>query len=108
MCALPATPLSGTAVLAAPGADHARVLAAALGELRLPLPPAHLTLLSYAETKIPEGVSLTAVIRLTWPPGERTRSFEVTCSQVDQGHAALLSEVKAVFCCPVALNISRV
>lgn len=78
--------------------DPALRFAAALARVVLPVTPSHLTLLLYEEIDGPSSPTFRAVIRLTWPPGERTRSIEVTAPDSIRGQQALLAEVEDLFC----------
>lgn len=93
------------ALAAARPADRSRAFSEALDALVLPVTPAQLDLVSYSETKSDVGISLRAVIRLAWPPGERQRLVVAEAADAQSGFEALLARAEAMFCTQSALDI---
>ena len=80
--------------------DRARDLARRLHEMTLPHAPARLDLVRYDDAVVGGKVQIEAVVRLTWPPGLRSRKIRVEAPDAETGAEAVLQEVYALFAAP--------
>lgn len=87
--------------------DRARALAAALTRMPLPETPAHLALVSYGEQIQQDGLLLRAVVRLTWPPGERSRLILARARDPQTGLALILDQAEVIFSPAILCNNRR-
>lgn len=94
----------GTAAAALPQ-NRADLLAGYLDGLDLPLAPSHLSLLSYQETAQTSGMFFRVVIRLTWPPGERTRLITAQAHDHSSGLLDLLKQAQITFATRAGLGV---
>ena len=69
--------------------DRADDLARRLFEMQLPHAPARLDLVRYGEGDVGRNVLIEAVVKLTWPPGFRTRMIRVEARDVEAGFEAV-------------------
>ncbi len=83
--------------LAPTGGIEAR-FAALLTRLRLPLQGSEVTIVAFNETRQNDGTTtLTADLRLTWPPGIRHRRFRATQADPDMALAEVVEQAMAEF-----------
>lgn len=95
LAALP-FPASSEERASAAAEARAAVFAAALDGLVLPVQPSRVTLARYEEKRTKTGITIHAVIHLTWPPGERFRPIAFQAADLDNDLPAILAQVEAL------------
>ncbi len=90
--ALPFLPASASA-----SGNHEWQMRRSLAGIQLPVRPASLDLVTFSQERRNGRSRMSAVVRMTWPPGMRQRRFTAERGDADQALADLLEEIGARF-----------